>query len=341
MISYHLIMAVQPSRAIGRKELKQLTGTEEQFRRFVEEHLLDEDGLVYSYVRQDTLRPWTNTELQAAGFDFPVLYRFERGKAEEVLAYEDTLMATAEYGLSQIERFRATGAPGALASAERETAALLRVLFEGEKHEKGYLPKPHGGMRRAAYSHEISPDQYIKTVVTLRAFQPYAPPAQQRVIDAYLVAMANYFINRNFVHPYRDRTLVAAETHVHALSLYVPLLMVAANITGQSRYRELLNPFDPLLDRLAREGYPATAPNFCALFTEGFHLAMREGLRDARLPRIIKDQWERNLAMVAEDGLAWNSARTLKSARSVRLVSAAPLVDLYHPPWKRGRRPSG
>lgn len=301
-----------------------------RFEQFVEDHLLDGAGLVYSFLRADTLRPWTNRELQEAGYDYRIVYRFERGRADEVMAYEDTLMATAEYGLSQMERFHATGEAGALASAAYEVGALLRVLHEGEHHEKGYLPKPHGGLQRAAYSHEISPDQYSKTIVTLRAWQPLAPPAQKRTIDEYLVAIADYFINRNFIHQYRDRTLVSAPTHPHALSFYIPILVVAGNITGRAHYREQLKQFDPVLDNLAKGGGIHPSPNGCALYTDGLHLAMQEGLDDPRLAVIIQHQWEACQPFLTGDGQIWDAARTFTSARSVRMISAAPLVDQYH-----------
>ena len=115
------------------KELDPLKESAARMERFIEEYLLDEAGLVRSFVNKDTLLPWTNDELKAAGYDFRILYRFERGKADGVLAYEDSIMATAEYGLARLEQYLATGEAVALASASWEVAALLRVLFEGEE----------------------------------------------------------------------------------------------------------------------------------------------------------------------------------------------------------------
>jgi hypothetical protein len=324
-------MKTPSSPKVPTAELDALKGAAADMERFVEEKLLDEAGLLRSFLNKDTLRPWTNDELKAAGFDFRILYRFERGKADGVLAYEDTLMATSEYGLAQLEKYRATGEAVALASAAWEVAALLRVLFEGEQHERGYLPKPHGGMRRAGWSHEISPDQIIKGVVTLRAFQPWAPPAQRATIDGHLVAIADYFVHRNFVHPYRDRTLVTAPTHSHALSLYVPILVLAAKITGERRYLDHLGQFSPVLDGMLKDGGPVLGPNGVALLGEGFHLAMAEGYKDDRLSQVVRQQWGKNVALLTGDGAGWNPSRDFTGHRCVRLCSAAPLVDRSFP----------
>jgi hypothetical protein len=112
---------------------------------------------------------------------------------------------------------------------------------------------------------------------------------------------------------------------------------VTGNITGRAQYREELQQFDPVLDKMAGADAALPSPNSCALLTDGLHLAMQEGLNDPRLPVIIKNQWEGCRSLLTNDGLIWDHAHTFTSARSVRLVSAAPLVDLYHPSleaWK-------
>jgi hypothetical protein len=302
---------------------------EAKIRAFVEDRMTDECGLIYSHLNARTLKPWTAEELR--DLDTQPIYNKERGDPAGQLAYEDSLMATGEYALSQVLRFTVTGDALALAAAAHPVYAILRVLYEGDYYERGFLPKPHGGMRKAAYSHEISPDQYIKCYVALRAYQPVAPPSLRKTIDAYLVAVADYFLNRNFMHPYRERTIVSPQSRPHCISIYIPSLCVAFNITGNKKYKDALSRFDPVLNDLTT-GDTQVNFNICSLYVEGFHLALQEGAEDLRLREAIRKQWEMNVKLVADDGFGYESAgKSPKTSRVMRLAASAPIVDRYFP----------
>ncbi len=321
--------------SVALADVHELHAQEEHLRAFVEEHMSDECGLIYSHLNANTLRPWTPDELRH--HDTLPIYNKERGDPAGQLGYEDTLMATGEYALSQILRHKATGDALALAAAAHPIYAILRVLYEGDYYEHGYLPKPHGGMRKAAYSHEISPDQYIKCYAALRAYQPYAPPSLRRTIDDYLVAVADYFLNRNFMHPYRERTIVTPESRPHCISIYVPSLCTAFRITGDGKYRQALARFDAVLDDL-QTGNTQVNFNICSLYIEGFHLALQENAEDARLREAIRVQWDMNVKLLADDGYGYQEAgKPMKTSRVMRLASSAPIVDGYFPDMKAHR----
>ncbi|MBI4023374.1 MAG: hypothetical protein HY360_00230, partial [Verrucomicrobia bacterium] len=61
-------------------------------------------GLLYSHLNVETLKPWTNAQL--AVLDVKNLHHPGRGDPAAVFAYEDSLMATGEYAVSQMDRFR-------------------------------------------------------------------------------------------------------------------------------------------------------------------------------------------------------------------------------------------
>ncbi len=302
---------------------------EERIRDFVETHLLDECGLAYSFLNARTLKPWTNEELREYNL-MPVCHPHVTNPAD-YYAYENSLMATGEYALSQVLRYEVTGDGRALAAAAHPVYALLRVLHQGELFEKGYLPKPFGGVRKCCYSHEISPDQYIKACVALRAYQKYAPPAVSRVIDDYLVAIADYHLARGFIHPRRESFVVTPENRPHSISILVPILVIAGKITGDPKYVQALSRFDAILDDYAA-GKAQVHFNLCSLMVEGFHLAMQEGLEDDRLRRSIGKLWEMHLDLIQDDGLGrLGPESTVKSAEVVRMPSMAPIVEQYFP----------
>jgi len=302
---------------------------------FIESHLIDGDGLLRCYMNADTLKPWTLAEFQ--GHNYTLLFhKIERGNAMEALAYEDSLMASAEFALSMIAKHESTGDPLPLVAAARQVAAIQGVFREGEKFELGYLPKPHGGMAKASLSHEISHDQYIKSILALRAFQSYAPASQKKAIDRQIVSAADYFIVRNFQYPRRECMVVTPETRAHTLALYIPLLVLAGKITGNASYTERLPRFDALLSALASGSWVGDLDhlnaNSSSLLVEGFHLAIEEGHQDPRLTTIIGNLWERHMALIGEDGLSpEDSGQSYRSARVLRVAAFASIVDTYFP----------
>lgn len=316
-------------------ELDLLAEKERGIVAFIEDHLIDKDGLLYCYLNAETLKPWTEEEFVQNNYTTH-FHKLARGNAMGALAYEDSLMATAEYALSRIDQYEQIGAPLALVSAAGHVDTILSVFREGEKFELGYLPKPHGGLDKASWSHEISHDQYIKSVVALRRFQPYAPPARRRAIDRYLVAAADYFIVRNFHYPRRESMVVTPETRAHTLAFFVPILVIAGKITGKPIYKEKLARFDALLTAIADGAVIGDLDhpnaNVSSLFIEGFHLALSEGHNDERLIKIIGTLWDKHPPLLGPDGLGpEDSGQKFRSARILRVAAFAPIVDRYFP----------
>jgi hypothetical protein len=311
-------------------DLKELAQAERNIRTFLEEHMLDDAGLVYSHLNANTLRPWTAEEIRDGQFQFGS-YNVERGDGAGQLAYEDSLMGAGEYALSLVTQYEVTGDPSPLAAASFPIFAILRVLYEGELYEPGFLPKPHGGLRKAAYSHEISVDQYIKAIIALRAFQKYCGPALAKQIDRCLVDMAHYHLVRNFNHPRRESMVITPENRSHGIAFFIPSVFLARKISGDDRYREALSRFDPILDDMLAGEVPRNC-NIASLFMEGFHLAIEEGLEDERLPRLMRKLWDARIAASLERGFEYDDpAGDKKTCEAIRIASFAPIMDNYFP----------
>ena len=319
-------------------DLDDLADAEKGIVAFVEEHMVDEHGLLMAHLNVETLKPWTIEQIEAKGLEL-TFYDKRRGDPVGQLTYEDSLMATGEYAQSRLLKFEATRDPAALAEAAQPVFALLRVLEEGGKYERGFLPKPHGGMTRAAYSHEISVDQYIKTITALRLWQPYCGASLRGRIDDHFVAMADYHLVRGFIHPRREGMIVTPENRTHGMAFFIPILVLAHKITGEAAYRDALSRFDPILDELLSGEVPTNC-NLVSLFTEGFDLALNEGHDDARLARLIGKLWQARLRVTEERG-PWNDDPndTYPSSRALRIAAFAPIVDRHAPgadAWKLG-----
>jgi len=316
-------------------DLETFTSCEPTLRNFVEEHLIDECGLVRSYTNAETLKAWTNEELQPYNL-MPICHANVNDPAS-YWNYENSLMGTGEYALSQVLRYEVTGDGTALVAAANPIYGILRVFYEGELFEKGFLPKPFGGVRQCAYSHELSPDQQIKSVVALRAYQKYAPLSVSRVIDEYLVALADYHFARGFVHPRRESFVVTPENRPHHICILLPILVIASNITGDAKYTDALPRFDKIVDDYAA-GKSQLHPNLCSLMVECFHLAYQEGHEDPRYPICILRQREVHQEILLDDGHCKWSDGQMRSSESTRIASAAPVVDHYFPETQASKK---
>jgi len=195
----------------------------------------------------------------------------------------------------------------------------------------GWLPKPFGGLRNARNSHETSTDQYTKAVVALHAWRPLASQEERSRIDRFFVDAAEFFIARKFRLAYRHRTIVSADTHHHALGLFVPLVVLAAEVSGDARYRKHLASFSGPMDAAIDDDRLANF-NMTSLVAEGYFLAMQVGCDDPRLAQTIRKLWQRGRARIDAEGDAYDGDRPPKrDSQATRLAAIARIVESLDP----------
>lgn len=306
----------------------ELAAIEKVMHDFVAQRMLDPDGLCRSMLCVETLRPWTKENVSQLNQQRMADMFQNSPDVAGCVTYENALMATGEFALSQIERHRVTNEASARDLAHRCIRGLLAVIDEGRHYMPGWLPKPFGGVSHARDSHEMSVDQYTKAVVALHAWRPLADAQEQAVIDQFFIDAADFFIARKWRHAYRHRTIVTAATHHHALGLYVPLVTLAAKASGKDHYLAELANFDQSINAaLANEGLDSGF-NGISLIAEGFHLAMQAGATDKRLPQMIEKLWQVGARCVDERGVGFvaNKDRDPDS-QAPRLAAMATIVD--------------
>lgn len=334
--SFSLLAIAEASRlaAATKSRTPTLAETAAMFHDFVSTRMMDADGLCRSALHAETLRPWTKEQLTK--LDPLVLADWFQNSPDlsGCLAYENALMATGEFALSQMVRHRVTGDVAALAMAHRGVKAILAVIEEGRHYMPGYLPKPFGGLSKARYSHEISPDQYTKAVAALHAWRRHASAQERAAIDQFYVDAADFFVARKFRHAYRHRTIVTADTHHHALGLFVPIVVLAANVSGKAAYRAHLQRFSRALDDSATDEKLSNF-NMTSLLIDGFDVAMQEGCDDPRLPALIESLWTRAIKNINPDGTAYEGEdRKHFSSEGTRVAACATIVEQLHPATK-------
>ena len=312
-------------------QLASLAATEKAMHDFVTGRMMDADGLCRSFLCAATLAPWTNEDL--AKTDQRLIVDMFQNSPDKAgcMSYENALMATGEFALSQIVRYRVTKDEQARELAHRSIRAILAVIDEGRHYMPGWLPKPFGGIPNARNSHETSTDQYTKAVVALDAWRPLAGREQQAAIDRFFVDAADFFIARNFRFAYRHRTIVTADTHLHALGLYVPLVVLAARASGDAGYLKHLAAFNAAIDAALGDDRLANF-NMTSLIAEGYHVAMQAGHDDPRLPQTIKVLWQRGTKRVDADGESYADGNPpQQDSQGTRLAAIATIVESLDP----------
>lgn len=317
--------------AAARPDLSGLEGAAAKFHDYVLGRMMDADGLCRSMLNMETHQPWT--EQQLTKLDPALLADMFQNSADKsgCLAYENALMATGEFAQSQMVRHRVTGEAAAGELAHRCVRAMLAVADEGRNYMPGFLPKPFGGLARARYSHELSPDQYTKTVAALHAWRPQADAKERAAIDRFFVEAADFFIARKFRHAFRHRTIVTADTHRHSLGLFVSIVVLAANVTGKAGYRAHLKQLSRALDDAATDEKLANF-NMTSLLLDGFDVAIKEGCDDPRLPALIKSIWTRAIKNIDSDGTSYEGEnRRIVTPEGTRAAACSTIVERLHP----------
>lgn len=319
------------SHAMSLDGLSSLSATEKVMHDFVTTRMMDGDGLCRSCLCAATLAPWTNEGL--AKTDQRLITDMFQNSPDKAgcMSYENALMATGEFAVSQIIRHRVTKDGRARELAHRATRAILAVIEEGRYYMPGWLPKPFGGLRNARNSHEMSTDQYTKAIVALYAWRPLASKEEQALIGRFFVDAADFFIARKFRHAYRHRTIVTTETHHHALGLFVPLVVLAAKASGDARYRRHLATFSAAMDAAMNDDALANF-NMTSLVAEGYHVAMQAGHDDPRLPQTIQRLWQLGTKRIDAAGEGYEDGKPPKrDAQGTRLAAIATLVEALDP----------
>ncbi len=316
-----------------------LSAIEKTMHDFVVQRMIDADGLCRSMLRMTTMAPWTNadfarTDQQRISDKFRMritdMFQNSTDKAG-CLTYENALMATGEFAQSQIIRYRVTKENAAREQAHRAIRGILAVIDEGRHYMPGWLPKPFGGVRNARNSHELSVDQYTKAVVALHDWRPLADKAEQAVIDRFFIDAADFFIARKWRHAYRHRTIVTADTHLHALGLFVPLPVLAAKASGDDRYLAHLATFDAAMNTALADP-KLNSFNGTSLIAEGYYVAIQAGSRDPRLPRMIDWLWQLGAKCIDDHGQGFIPGKLpVPDSQGTRLAAIATIVDAQRP----------
>ncbi|OHB59836.1 MAG: hypothetical protein A2Y12_10625 [Planctomycetes bacterium GWF2_42_9] len=176
---------------------------------YIQSKLIDRDGIVLAMINELTGKPLNDKEIpDYMTFDNPGAPR-NLWKAA-FFSYEDSNMATAEYMLANIYKYKVTKDKSALIQAKKCYKAFQLIAQAGAKNCKGvvqpmlgFLPKPYGGAKTAHLSSEVSIDQYMRTMYSLLIYRDMlANKNEIKWINEFLLACANCWSMNNYTFSY-------------------------------------------------------------------------------------------------------------------------------------------
>jgi len=211
---------------------------------WLEDHFLDENGVVYTALDKQTCRPPEETLFHDAGpiadpnepnNDFSV----EGCSRSDVARYENCGMTTGAYLQALLFRFRVEKDPRVLERARRCFNALKHIFNMGKQLEEGFFPKIYGGR----FSRQTSTDQVLYAVMAMDHFHIFASPEEKNKIDRMIAQMIGFWVKRNYKYTYFYR-----KDMQWPLLRFPPLLLLAYKHSGDKMFMDEYK-------RLLSEGY--------------------------------------------------------------------------------------
>ena len=169
---------------------------------FIDEHFVDDDGLVYTFLDKTTKVPPEEQLFADAGerqcmadFSVPGFTR------RDVAMYENCGMTTGAYLIALMYRYKVEKKTKTLDKARRCYNALKHIFELGKELETGFFPKTYGGR----FSDETSTDQCLYAIYSMNAFYEFASPEEKKEIDYMIPAIADFWRKRKYIYNYWEQ----------------------------------------------------------------------------------------------------------------------------------------
>ena len=190
--------------------------------------LIEGHGLVLSFVDAATGKPFRADEF-GPGVDRmrhpPALGTEDFGS---YFAYENCGMCTGAWLTVQTLKYQVTKEIGTLRNARTTFEALRELYTLSQAVAPGFFSKFHNGR----LSPEISTDQCLYAAWGLDQFSAFATAAEQKEIVQMITGITDFWIDRDYKHPYRERDF----EWPWPANRFPPLLWLAWRHSGERKY---------------------------------------------------------------------------------------------------------
>jgi len=170
--------------------------------KFIDIHLVDVQGCVYTMLDKTTKKPPTDDFFADAGVPENINdYSVPGFSRREVSMYENCGMTTGAYLQSLVFRYRIEKNEETLEKARRCFNALKNIFQMGKDLETGFFPKIYGGH----FTDETSSDQCLYAIYSMDNFYDLASAEEKKEIDFMIPAIADFWRKRKYIYNYWDQ----------------------------------------------------------------------------------------------------------------------------------------
>ena len=239
--------------------LEECASTAQEIESYVEAHLFDPLGIMYSYVDSHTNRPFDR------GFVTPI--KVPRRAAFDPWAfwtYEDSILTTGLYIDGLILKYKVTGDEACLGRLAELWAIVKNVYACSQVHGIGCFLRPYGGyLGMSKWMEPLGTDQASPLFSGLYRYLEYADAETRaditrimlQTLEWYEAQNFEYFYYKFFLHSYSPKE----ELSEHPNSYYLPAIAWAATVSGDSKWKTYLEQRLSLFS----EGRYNICPAFC------------------------------------------------------------------------------
>jgi len=224
---------------------RNLPEIEKRVKKIISQLFMDSHNFIRGGVNVKTLSPFILNDLRNYKVKnlFSVNAAIPHNWKKLALNYEEADMATGDYLMGLIEKFKVTKDRKVLQEARKVFNSILFLCqnsFKKNLYGKGWLPKPYGGIIKVKNVFECSVDQYTKIALALDKYRmEIATEKERKKTGDILVSFANWWIDHNYTAIYFGSECQWLEGNFpHATSFFLYILALAQNITARKKYEE-------------------------------------------------------------------------------------------------------
>ena len=217
-----------------------------RFEQHFEDLFIDPDGLSYNVIHKKHNRPYRAEDFSPTDGYRPIWQEQGWPTIEAFTNYENTPAHTGLYLAYQTYRYQVTGQSVCLDRAQRSLDAIKRNFEIGEKAlERGYWPKPFGGLSQAHRSKDMTPDNNFDLILGLNKYLDVASSAQYDLAAEILKGIIDFYVRHNFDHNwllekgYRGLFDYVNTYHHHVGPIMICYMKIAADRFGPDPYQQL------------------------------------------------------------------------------------------------------
>lgn len=236
--------------------LSELKDTATHAEGYIKDHLFDPDGLMYSYVDIRTGKPFA--EEYVASFKEHVRRAtawsvHHRADSDPVTywSYEDTVAAAGFYIQALVLKHDVSGDESALQEAFRIWDRYRQVYYASQVHGIGCFLRPYGGFKGGfagmnQWMEPLGTDQAGPLLCGQYALWKHADGEQKNELADIMVKTLSWYEQQGFRYLWYKSLVHGWRKGGHAGSYYLPAIAFAAKVTGDHKWRKLLQEKLPL-----------------------------------------------------------------------------------------------